>query len=158
MPHWNQSYLDLVSHGFQLQPLWRKRLQLYADTELLVVQVAGNTALMARHYGLSASIISIFEMFVKQKTRPAERHTHCRTPYALQHTSRSVLVWAFGVLIWGSGRPFRACFERVALSSAGVSQTSPAVAGLSDTFGRRQISVWGRVGWIIFFGGCRQTP
>ena len=36
MPHWNSSYLDLVN---------------------------GDTALMARHYGASASIISCFEMF-----------------------------------------------------------------------------------------------
>eukprot|EP01043_Picozoa_sp_COSAG02_P040614 COSAG02_NODE_3302_length_6981_cov_6.817640_1_plen_109_part_10 len=67
MPHWNSSYLELVN---------------------------GDTALMARHYGASASIISCFEMF-----------------------------------------------------------TSPFVASLSDTIGRKYLAAFGRLGWIMFFGG-----
>eukprot|EP01047_Picozoa_sp_COSAG01_P057631 COSAG01_NODE_6686_length_3544_cov_4.531495_2_plen_310_part_00 len=69
MPYWNSSYLALVD---------------------------GDTALMARHYGISASIISIFEMF-----------------------------------------------------------TSPFVASLSDTVGRKYLSAVGRIGWIMFFAGHR---
>lgn len=69
MPHWNSSYLELVG---------------------------GDTALMARHYGASASVISIFEMF-----------------------------------------------------------TSPFMASLSDTVGRKYLAAFGRVGWILFFGGYR---
>jgi MFS family permease len=63
MPHWNSSYLELVK---------------------------GDTALMARHYGASASVISIFEMF-----------------------------------------------------------TSPFVASLSDTIGRKWLACVGRLGWIM---------
>lgn len=69
MPHWNSSYLELVN---------------------------GDTALMARHYGASASIISCFEMF-----------------------------------------------------------TSPFVASLSDTVGRKYLAAFGRIGWIMFFGGYK---
>jgi MFS family permease len=69
MPYWNSSYLELVG---------------------------GDTALMARHYGLSASVISIFEMF-----------------------------------------------------------TSPFMASLSDTVGRKYLSAVGRLGWIMFFAGHR---
>ncbi len=69
MPHWNSSYLELVN---------------------------GDTALMARHYGASASIISCFEMF-----------------------------------------------------------TSPFVASLSDTIGRKYLAAFGRLGWIMFFGGYK---
>jgi MFS family permease len=69
MPHWNSSYMDLVK---------------------------GDTALMARHYGASASIISCFEMF-----------------------------------------------------------TSPFVASLSDTVGRKYLAAFGRIGWILFFGGYK---